>query len=256
MLAVYRPAGIIQRLCVKLKRLATLQFPIAVIQRIAQRKALLFLAVQQPTLCIIEGAGGDTQPLAGQPLTAGVIDGAGVFAVSGPLYSQLPLRRDLAAAIIDILFDAQRRVLRRLQYTFGIIEPVSRQLCILLALYAALRIVKTAAYGPPAPRLPIHPARWRWPAPERLRQRAENTPLPIIQPVAELHVRAAQGIDGAPALSRLAARTCVRLLPVKVPFWLSQPPSASEKAHGRPAPPCGAVGQLASLQRQIAAALQ
>ena len=109
MLAVYRPAGIIQRLCVKLKRLATLQFPIAVIQRIAQRKALLFLAVQQPTLCIIEGAGGDTQPLAGQPLTAGVIDGAGVFAVSGPLYSQLPLRRDLAAAIIDILFDAQRR---------------------------------------------------------------------------------------------------------------------------------------------------
>ena len=154
MLAVYRPAGIIQRLCVKLKRLATLQFPIAVIQRIAQRKALLFLAVQQPTLCIIEGAGGDTQPLAGQPLTAGVIDGAGVFAVSGPLYSQLPLRRDLAAAIIDILFDAQRRVLRRLQYTFGIIEPVSRQLCILLALYAALRIVKTAAYGPPAPGCP------------------------------------------------------------------------------------------------------
>ena len=73
---------------------------------------------------------------------------------SAALYSQLPLRRDLAAAIIDILFDAQRRVLRRLQYTFGIIEPVSRQLCILLALYAALRIVKTAAYGPPAPRCP------------------------------------------------------------------------------------------------------
>ena len=33
--------------------------------------------------------------------------------------------------------------------------------------------------------------------PRRLEQRAENTPLSIIQPVAELHVQAAQRIDGA-----------------------------------------------------------
>ncbi len=114
LLAVYRPAGVIQRLCVKLKRLTTLHFPIAVVQRIAQHKALLFLAVEQPALRIVERTGGDTQPLAGQPLTASVIDGAGVFAVFGTRNSKLPLRQNLAVAIIDILLDAQRQVVCRL----------------------------------------------------------------------------------------------------------------------------------------------
>ena len=79
--------------------------------------------------------------------------------VSGPLYRQLLLRRDLTAAIIDILFDAQRQVLRRLHHAFGVVQPVSRQLCFLLALNTTLRIVKTVAYGPPAPWLPIQPLR-------------------------------------------------------------------------------------------------
>ncbi len=157
LLAVYRPAGIIQRLRIKRQRIAALYFPAAVVQPAVQIEPQLLLAVELPRLCVIKAAGGDSQRLARQPFAAGVIDGAGVLAVSGPLYGQLPLCRDLTAAVIDILFDAQRQVLRRLHHATGVIQPVSRKLCFLPALYAALRIVKTAADGPPAPRLPIQP---------------------------------------------------------------------------------------------------
>ncbi|CUY09671.1 Uncharacterised protein [Serratia marcescens] len=258
LLAVYRPAGIVQRLCVKLKRLATLHFPIAVIQRIAQRKALLFLAVEQPALRIVECAGGDSQPLAGQPLTASVIDAAGVFAVFGTRNSKLPLRRNLAVAIIDILLDAQRQVVCRLQYTFSVAQPVRRKLCSLQALHTAFRIVKTAADRLPAA-LTAHPAtgvenvlRLQY-----LRRLTKNPPLAVIQLAGELHVQAAKCVDGALGIEQtgsahLGAPIAGKRAALVVP--------AAGQVQGKRLPTehhtGGAVGQLAPLKRQVAAALQ
>ncbi len=59
------------------------------------------------------------------------------------------------------------------------------------------------------------------------------------------------------ALSRLAARTSVCPLPVKMPFRLSQPPARFRDSAWPPEHHTGgAVGQLPALKRQIAAALQ
>ncbi len=258
LLAVYRPAGIIQRLCVKRQRTAALYFPAAVVQPTVQIEPQLLLAVELPRLCVIKATGGNSQRLARQPLTTGVIDGAGMFAIFGACNSKLPLRRDLAVAIIDILFDAQSQVLRRLHHAPGVIQPVSRKLCFLLTLYAALRIVKTAASGPPAP-LAAHPTLrvddiLRL---QHLRRLTKNPPLAVIQLVGELHVQAAQRVDGALSIEQTGGAH-LRAAIAGQGAALIVPAAGQVQGKRLPAEhhPCSAVGQLASLQRQVATALQ
>ncbi|CUY43405.1 Uncharacterised protein [Serratia marcescens] len=258
LLAVYRPAGIIQRLRIKRQRIAALYFPAAVVQPAVQIEPQLLLAVELPRLDVIKAAGGDSQRLARQPFAAGVIDGAGVLAVSGPLYGQLPLCRDLTAAVIDILLDAQRQVVCRLQYTFSVAQPVRRKLCSLQALHTAFRIVKTAADRLPAA-LTAHPALRVDDilCLQHLRRLTENSPLAVIQFAGELHIQAAQRVDGALSIEQtggahlraaIAGQGAVLVIPA--------PRQIQRKRLAAQHHPCGAVGQLASLQRQIAAALQ
>ena len=160
--------------------------------------------------------------------------------------------------IINILCDAQYQIRRRLHHAFSVAQPVRRKLCSLQALHTAGCVVKATADRLPTA-LTAHPAlgvenvlRLQY-----LRRLTKNPPLPVIQFTGELHVQAAQRVDGALGIEQTGSSYLGMPLPVTVPPWLSQPPVRFRDSAWPPAPHGGgAVGQLPALKRQVAAALQ
>ncbi|VTT25453.1 Uncharacterised protein [Klebsiella pneumoniae] len=203
---VCRAAGIVQGLCVKRQRVAALQPAATVIQFAVQVQAQQLLTVQLTVLAVVQAQGGNVQCLSRQPLAARIVDCPGVGIRSRALHGKQPLRGNLAAVVIDILRNVQHQVRRRLQGALRIAQPVRCKLHILLALHAALRVVKAAADGVPAA-LAAHPATdidnvLRV---ERLRQLTENTSLTVIQLPAELHVQAVEGVDSPLSIQQVCS---------------------------------------------------